>query len=312
MMNSVFDDFKNAWHKPNNGLAQIIIINISVFVATWVALGILRIAGLPLMEAKNMVFEYIAIPAAFEKFLMRLWTIITYSFTHSLSLFHILFNMLWLYWFGRVFVDFLGSQRLINLYILGALTGGVIYLLFYNLIPYFNNMLDPNRPTVMIGASAAVYAIVTATATYWPNHRFYLFLIGPVKIVYIAVVAIFLSYISLIQDSNVGGNLAHLGGALIGFIYAKQLSKGNELGKWVFSSMQFIKSFFVKSPHIKVSHRQKKSKTSSFSSSKTTSKKSKSDVDQAEIDKILDKISERGYDSLTKEEKEKLFNASNK
>ena len=212
MMNSVFDDFKNAWHKPNNGLAQVIIINVVIYVATWIIIGVLRISGFGIMEAKNMLFDFIALPASFEKFIIRPWTIITYAFTHSFSVFHVLFNMLWLYWFGRVFVDFLGSQRLINLYILGALSGGIIFLLFYNLIPYFNNMMDPNMPTVMVGASAAVYAVVTATATYWPNHKFYLIFLGPVKIVYIAVAAIFLSYISLIQDSNPGGNLAHLGG----------------------------------------------------------------------------------------------------
>ena len=313
MMNSVKNDFTNAWRKPNNGLAQIIIINVSVFVATWIIIGVLRISGFGIVESKNMLFDFIALPAAFEKFIIRPWTIITYAFTHSFSIFHVLFNMLWLYWFGKVFVDFLGSQRLINLYIIGALAGGIIFLLFYNLIPYFNNMMDPNMPTVMVGASAAVYAVVTATATYWPNHKFYLIFLGPVKIVYIAVAAIFLSYISLIQDSNPGGNLAHLAGALMGFVYDKQLSKGNELGKWVFGTMQFVKSFFVRSSHIKVSHRQEKSKKqkSSAGSEKRTPK-SKSDFNQAEIDVILDKISDKGYDSLTKNEKEKLFNASKK
>jgi len=312
-MNSVLDDFKNAWHKPNNGLAQLIIINVAVYVGFWVILTAMLLAGINVNEASNMILDWIAIPASIERFVIRPWTIITYAFMHDSGLFHILFNMLWLYWFGKVFVDFLGSQRLINLYILGALAGGIIYLTFYSLVPLFRNSMDPSSPTIMIGASAAVYAVVAATATYWPNHRFYLIFFGPVKIVYIAVVAIFISYISIIQRDNLGGNIAHLGGALIGFIYAKQLLKGNELGKWVFSSMMFIKSFFVKSPNIKVSHRQKKAKKSSFKSTRSTSSsQTKGDFSQAEIDKILDKISERGYDSLSKEEKEKLFNASKK
>jgi len=312
-MNSVLDDFKNAWHKPNNGLAQLIIINVAVYVGFWVILTAMLLAGINVNEASNMILDWIAIPASIERFVIRPWTIITYAFMHDSGLFHILFNMLWLYWFGKVFVDFLGSQRLINLYILGALAGGIIYLTFYSLVPLFRNSMDPSSPTIMIGASAAVYAVVAATATYWPNHRFYLIFFGPVKIVYIAVVAIFISYISIIQRDNLGGNIAHLGGALIGYIYAKQLLKGNELGKWVFSSMMFIKSFFVKSPNIKVSHRQKKAKKSSFKSTRSTSSsQTKGDFSQAEIDKILDKISERGYDSLSKEEKEKLFNASKK
>ena len=312
MMNSVLDDFKNAWNKPNNGLAQLIIINVVVYIVMWLLLGLLSFTGASLFEAKRMIFNVLAIPAKFSDFIVRPWTIITYAFTHSLSIFHILFNMLWLYWFGRVFVDFLGSQKLINLYILGALAGGIIYLLFYNLIPSMYERMDPNNPTVMIGASAAVYAVVTATATYWPNHRFYLLLLGPVKIVYIAIVAIFISYISIIQENNLGGNLAHLGGALIGFIYARQLQKGNELGVWIFKSMEFIKSFFIRRPNLKVSHRQKKSKPRKSSDRKSSKPTKSTDFDQAEIDKILDKINEKGYDGLTKEEKEKLFNASKK
>ena len=307
-MNSVLDDFKNAWHKPNNGLAQLIIINVGVFVT----LGILAVVSTLSGTEKifDIAYKQFTIPAPINEFITRPWTIITYAFAHSFSnLWHIIMNMLVLYWFGRVFVDFLGSQRLINLYILGAIAGGLTYLLVYNLVPFYSNRI--NMFDGMVGASAAVYAITVATATYWPNHRFYLLFFGPVKISYIAAFVVFISILGSIGP-NAGGNLAHLGGTLIGYIYARQLSKGNELGKWVFKTMQFIKSFFVKSPNIKVSHRQKKSKSSSFSSSKTTTKKSKSDVDQAEIDKILDKISERGYDSLTKEEKEKLFNASNK
>lgn len=303
-MHSIFDDFKNAFRKPNNGLAQLIIINVSVFVG----LGI--IAVISTLTGSEGIFDFaykqFTIPAPIKEFLTRPWTILTYAFAHSFSsLWHILMNMLVLYWFGRVFVDFLGSQKLINLYVIGAIAGGTTYLLAYNLIPWYAeriNMFDG-----MVGASAAVYAITVATATSWPDYRFYLFFIGPVKIVYIAAFVVFISLIGTI-GSNAGGNLAHLGGALIGFIYARQLSKGNELGRWVFKSMELIKSFFVKRPNIKVSHRQSKTKSKKASSST----KSKHKYSQDDIDKILDKISERGYDSLTKEEKEKLFNASKK
>jgi hypothetical protein len=133
---------------------------------------------------------------------------------------------------------------------------------------------------------------------------------GPVKIKYLVGIYLFISFLGSIGP-NAGGNLAHLGGALIGFIYAKQLSKGIEIGTWVFKSMEFIKSFFVKSPTIKVSHRQKRSSSSKSATSSGSSSKN-TNYSQVEIDKILDKISERGYDSLTKDEKEKLFNASKK
>lgn len=306
-MNTILDDFKNAWHKPNNGLIQLIIINIAVFVA----LGILAVFS-SIMGTDGLftfAFKQFTIPAPIGEFLTRPWTIITYAFAHSFNnLWHILMNMLVLYWFGKVFVDFLGSQKLINLYVMGGIAGGVTYLLAYNLIPFYADRIHVFDG--MVGASAAVFAISVATATYWPDHKFFLMFFGPVKIKYLVGIYLFISFLGSV-GANAGGNLAHLGGALVGFIYAKQLSKGIEIGTWVFKSMDFIKSFFVNRPKIKVTHRQKKS--SSNGSRRTSGSSSKhSNYSQAEIDKILDKISERGYDSLSKEEKEKLFNASKK
>lgn len=306
-MNTILDDFKNAWHKPNNGLIQLIIINITVFIVLGILAVFSSIAGTDGLFI--FAFKQFTIPAPIGEFLTRPWTLITYAFAHSFSnLWHILMNMLVLYWFGKVFVDFLGSQKLINLYIMGAIAGGVTYLLAYNLIPFYSeriNMFDG-----MVGASAAVYAISVATATYWPDHRFFLMFIGPVKIKYIVGVYLFVSFLGSV-GANAGGNLAHLGGALIGFVYARQLSKGVEWGTWVFKAMEFVKSFFIKKPKIKVSHRQPKSASSSSRSSSGSTSKNSS-YSQVEIDKILDKISEKGYDSLSKDEKEKLFNASKK
>ena len=306
-MNTILDDFKNAWRKPNNGLSQLIIINVAVFVILGILAVVSSIIGVDTIF--KFAYKQFTIPASFGEFLTRPWTIVTYAFAHSFRTFlHIIMNMLVLYWFGRVFVDFLGSQKLINLYVMGAIAGGASYLLVYNLVPYYTDRIDMFDG--MVGASAAVYAVTVATATYWPEHKFYLLFLGPVKIVYIAAFVIISSLLGTIGP-NAGGNLAHLGGALIGFIYAKQLTKGIEMGTWVFKSMEFIKSFFVRSPTIKVSHRQKKSASSK--STKSSSSGSKNTIySQAEIDKILDKISEKGYDSLSKDEKEKLFNASKK
>jgi membrane associated rhomboid family serine protease len=305
MMDSVFEEVKNAWNKPNNGLAQLIIINVTVFVVLGILAVISSIAGVDGIFA--FAYRQFTIPAPFGEFIFRPWTIITYAFAHSfLNLWHIIMNMLVLYWFGRVFVDFFGSQKLINLYILGAIAGGVTYLLAYNLIPFYADRM--NMFSGMVGASAAVFAISVATATYFPDHKFFMLFFGPVKIKYLVGIYIFISFLGSV-GSNAGGNLAHLGGALMGYIYARQMMKGSEMGIWVFRTMEFIQSFFVHKPKIKVSHRQPKSTASAKASSAT---KPKSDFNQDEIDKILDKISERGYDSLTKEEKEKLFNASKK
>lgn len=303
-MNTLLNDFKNAWSKPNNGLIQLIFINIAVFVVLGILAVVSAIFGVDAVFA--IAFKQFTIPAPIGEFLTRPWTIITYAFAHSFSnLWHIIMNMLVLYWFGRVFVDFFGSQKLINLYVLGAIAGGVTYLLAYNLIPFYSERM--HLFDGMVGASAAVYAITVATATYVPDHRFYLLFLGPVKIVYIAAFVIFTSLLGTV-GSNAGGSLAHLGGALIGFIYGRQMLKGVEIGTWVFKVMEFVKSFFVHKPKIKVSHRQKKSHSNA--PKPTTTRSEKSDFNQEEIDKILDKISEGGYDSLTKEEKEKLFKAS--
>jgi len=306
-MHSIFEDFRNAWQKPNNGLAQLIIINVGVFVVLGVLAVFSTLAGTEALF--TFAYKQFTIPAPIGEFITRPWTIITYAFAHSFSnIWHILMNMLVLYWFGRVFVDFLGSQKLINLYILGAIAGGLTYLLAYNIIPFYANRV--NMFDGMVGASAAVYAISVATATFWPDHKFYMLFFGPVKIKYLVGIYLFFSFLGSV-GGNAGGNLAHLGGALMGFIYARQLSKGMDLGGWVFKIMELIKSFFVKSSKIKVSHRQSTSKKTSAKSSPERPV-SKVNYNQSEIDKILDKISESGYDSLSKDEKEKLFNASKK
>ncbi|MCC5929466.1 MAG: rhomboid family intramembrane serine protease [Cyclobacteriaceae bacterium] len=295
-MNSLIDDVKMAWNKPNNGLTQIIIINVVVYVFLGLTAVIATFSGLD--QYFKILYRQFSIPGDFNEFIFKPWTIITYAFSHSLmDFFHILFNMLILYWFGRVFVDYLGSQKMVNLYIMGAIAGAIVYLLAFNLLPHDRIPVG----SYMVGASAAVYAISVAAATLVPDHTFYMLFFGPVRIKYLVGISIFLSLLGSI-GSNAGGNLAHLGGALIGFIYIKQLQSGNEMGVWVFKSMEFVKSFFIPRSPIKVSHKSK--------NTAKTAKKGAGRVDQAEIDLILDKISEKGYDSLTKEEKQKLFNAS--
>jgi hypothetical protein len=206
--------------------------------------------------------------------------------------------MLVLYWFGRVFVEYLGSDKLVALYILGGLAGGISYLLLYNLNPAFFGKAE------MVGASGAIYAIVVGTATLLPNYTFFLLFFGPVRIKYIAIFYVVLSVLYVRQGVNLGGNIAHLGGALIGFIYIKQLQAGVNWGGWVTSTIYWFKDLFKSKPKVKVTYRSEDTRTSK--------KQASGKVPQEEIDAILDKISDRGYESLTKEEKEKLFNASRK
>jgi membrane associated rhomboid family serine protease len=305
----MFDEFKSAFQRYNNAHVQLIIINVVVFLAIAVVVVISQIAKVPVVG--DVVKENFSIHPSFEVFITRPWTLITYFFAHSLAdFFHILFNMLVFYWFGRLFIEYLGSDKLIAVYVLGGLAGGLVYLLMYNTIPFYSEQLaimpevvDRYKFPGMVGASAAVYAVVVAIATLIPDYTFFLLFLGPVRIKYIAAFYVVVSFVGTI-GSNQGGNIAHLGGALIGFIYTKQLQAGVNWGSWITVTLQFFRDLFKPRPKVKVSYRSEK---------KQEPKKSgKPSVSQAELDAILDKISAAGYESLTKDEKEKLFNASKK
>ena len=302
----MFEEFKNAFDRPNSGHTQLIIINVAIFLIMGVLFVFSKISGL---DAVFVTFyDQFSIPPQIFDFLRKPWTIISYSFAHhfnyvhaSVDILHILFNMLFLYWFGKLFIEYLGSDKLIALYLLGALSAGVCYLLVFNTIPYFKNQADfPG----MVGASGAVYAIMVATATLVPNYTFYLLLFGPIKIKYIAGFYIVLSFLGSV-GTNAGGNIAHLGGALMGFIYIKQLQAGVNWGGWITSTLEWFKDLFKPKAKVKVTYRK-------YDTSNGKKNATVSGISQKEIDEILDKISDGGYESLTKEEKEKLFKASKK
>jgi membrane associated rhomboid family serine protease len=298
---SILDELKMVWKKPDNALVQIIIINVAVFIIINILRVIFSISGKS--EVYNLILYQIALPSDITSFLFKPWTIITYFFTHE-RFFHILFNMLFFYWFGKIIYEFLGSNKLINLYIMGGLLGGMLFMLIYNLVPYFHDRVEGS---ILIGASAGVFAVVVGAATHVPNYTVFLLFLGPVRIKYIAIFYVVLSFIN-IDGTNAGGELSHLGGAIIGFFYVQQLRNGNDFGQPIITFLNFIKSLFKPIPKVKVSYKAKNKKTSD----KKTKASEDSGVSQAEIDAILDKISEGGYESLTKQEKQKLFDASNK
>ncbi|HEY8402259.1 MAG TPA: rhomboid family intramembrane serine protease [Cytophagaceae bacterium] len=293
-MNNLFDELKDQFKKQDNGLVKLILINVIVFLI----INIIYVFS-EIFNTRSFFYfieNILYIPAPIQEFIRKPWTIVTYAFSHQ-NILHILFNMLFLYWFGKLIHEYLGNRRLINLYILGALSGAILYLLLFNLVPYYIQRAEISGG--MLGASAAVYAIVVAAATLLPHHRFFLIFIGPVKIAYIAAFFIVMSFIGSV-DANAGGNIAHLGGAFMGFIFIKQLQRGRDLGKPLTAIAEFISRLFTRRSTIKVSYRGDK-KSSSNAMPK-----------QEEIDAILDKISRSGYESLTKEEKQKLFRASQK
>lgn len=296
----LFDDFKNAWSRPNNGLAQLIMINVIVFVTLIIFRVVLVISDNA--DIYDAIMRQLMLPASIDRFIVKPWTLITYFFTHE-GFFHIIFNMLFLYWFGKIIVEYLGDQRAISMYVVGGIVGGLFYILIYNLIPFYHDRI---AGSLMLGASAGVYAIVVGAATFMPNYTFFLLFLGPVKIKYIAIFYVILSFSQTI-GSNAGGELAHLGGALMGFVFIRQLQRGTDIGTPVVSVMEWFKSLFRPRPKIRVTH-----KSTRFTGTKKNSSAKSARTEQDEIDAILDKISQSGYESLTKEEKQKLFNASKK
>lgn len=287
MANFIIEDFKNEWRKKDNGLIKIILINVILFIGISFIQVIMTISGLS--SFFNIFINKLMLPASFNIFIFQPWSIITYFFLH-LNFMHILWNMLFLFWFGKIIQDNIGNNALISLYVLGGIIGGLLFMAIYNIIPYYGERVPES---LMLGASAGVFSVVVGSATLLPNYSFYLLLIGPVRIKYIALFYVLLSFFD-VAGSNAGGEIAHMGGAIIGYIYIKKLQNGIDIGQGL---INFINLFNNK----QVSEVRDEKDTNIFEESS-----------QDEIDKILDKISESGYSSLSKDEKERLFNASKK
>ena len=289
MANFIIEDFKNAWSKDDNGLVKIILINIIVFVVLSILEVFITLSGGGTIF-KTFVNK-LMLPAAFTTFILQPWSLISYFFLH-LSFGHILWNMLFLYWFGKIIHDNIGNNAVISLYVLGGIIGGLSYMALFNIIPFYGDRVSDS---LMLGASAGVFSIVAGSATLLPNYTFYLLFLGPVKIKYIALFYILLSFLD-VTVSNAGGEIAHLGGALIGYLFIRQLQNGVNMGEGI----------------IKIINIFNKKSSSKIKQDTPMNDEVKPDISQDEIDKILDKISESGYSSLSKKEKEKLFNASKK
>ena len=289
MANFIIEDFKNAWSKDDNGLVKIILINVIVFVVLSILEVFITLSGGGTIF-KTFVNK-LMLPAAFTTFILQPWSLISYFFLH-LSFGHILWNMLFLYWFGKIIHDNIGNNAVISLYVLGGIIGGLSYMALFNIIPFYGDRVSDS---LMLGASAGVFSIVAGSATLLPNYTFYLLFLGPVRIKYIALFYILLSFLD-VTGSNAGGEIAHLGGALIGYLFIRQLQNGVNMGEGI----------------IKIINIFNKKSSSKIKQDTPMNDEVKPDITQDEIDKILDKISESGYSSLSKKEKEKLFNASKK
>lgn len=276
---------KGLWHdlyvkffKSGSPAMLYIGINVFVFVVASLA-GVVAVFSNQRGWVDFQIQNYLAFPADFDRLPTRFYTLLTYQFFHA-GLFHILFNMLWLYWIGQIFLDFLKPRQFHFVYLSGGILGALSFLLLFNVVPAFSA-----QDATIIGSSASVMAILAATTTLVPDYSFRLLLLGEVKLKYLALVYVFLDILGTAGD-NAGGSIAHLGGALVGFIFVKLLQSGTD---W--------STLFKRKPKLKVVRNK-------------ASKKSDVFVNQKDIDAILDKISKSGYDQLSKEEKETLFKAS--
>lgn len=301
---SIWDDLKFEFQKGNI-ITRLIFANVAVFLFLNLTILILKIfVGHP--EWAAMVTKQFMLPADLGKFITRPWTLLTHMFAH-IGLFHILFNMLWLYWLGRILSEYLGQRKILPLYILGALAGGLFYMLLFNVLPYFQQSVSTAEA---LGASAGVMAIVVATATLLPDYRIHLIFLGAVKLKWIALVAVVLDILGM-GGGNAGGSIAHLGGAGFGYLFIKQLQSGQDWSKGVNAVIDTVIGWFVrpKGPRVHYTNTEKVK-----SRKQRRSRHSQQQTDNADkqkrLDEILDKISRSGYDGLTKEEKDFLFHFS--
>lgn len=290
---NILDDLK-LQYKIGGSAQKLLYWNVGLFAIPYVVFAVLSLFGI------NINFlRYVSLSSNPVDLLWKPWSIITYAFFHS-GFLHLLFNMLVLNFSSRLFLTYFTQKQFLNLYFTGTIFAGIIYIISYYLFPSLSSV-----DVSLVGASGAIMAILFAVATYSPLMEVRLLLIGNVKLWHIAFFLIVIDLIQLPLE-NTGGHLAHLAGALFGYIYIKQLQRGNDIGSWFSFLMDKLVNLFSRkeSTPFKKVHRNYMSKPE-----KAVSKIVTKDKTQQQIDEILDKISQSGYDSLTKEEKEFLFKA---
>ena len=282
-MRSIWTDIKNIIQQPGQGLLKIIIANGAIFIALMIVRVGLLIAGKS--ELFDAFFAQVSLPSSLNLILQRPWSLLTYFFLH-IEVFHLVFNMMFLYWFGIIIQDFIGNKRLVQLFFYGGLAGAAAFIIAMNTVSFFIE----KGPNFMNGASAGVFAVVVAAATIRPNYEVRLLLLGQVQIKYISAFYVLWSFIET-TGSNAGGNIAHLGGAILGFIFAKNFLAA--------SRPQAIFEIKIK-------------EFAQVVNQKIQPRKEPETVPEEELNSILDKISQSGYDSLTDYEQKRLFKASQK
>ena len=286
-MTSLNQDIKNKLQRLNS-FEKIIIVNIVVFL----------IGKLLHAFANGMSLDWIELPRDIFDFISQPWSLITYGFLHY-DFIHLFFNAIVLYFVAQILENLFRTKMTLNIFFLGIIAGGLAFLLVYNILP--NTVLSP--ATALVGASAGVRALLIFLCAYMPEKEMRFFTFN-IKLWYLGVAMITFDVLGLF-GANSGGNIAHLGGALLGYVYANKLSKGHDIGTGFEKFMDTLVSWFSKSKkgNLKTVHKKQKDFAGHTKQEFTEFNK------QKQIDIILDKISKSGYESLTKAEKEFLFKA---
>ncbi len=292
------DEILTLW-RTGGMLVRLIFLNIAVFVALRLVDLVFFLFGAPGPD----LLPWLVSTSDPSGLLRRPWTAVTYMFTHW-DLFHLVFNMLVLYYIGRLFMDLLGPKRLLGNYVLGGLMGLGLYALAYNFLPAFQRFA---QGSTILGASAAVMGVFIGIAAYRPDMRIHLLLFGAVQLKWLALIYVVIDLVSIRHGGNSGGHIAHLGGALYGYLAARQLARGNDWSLRFVELLERLARPLRRStgPRMRVAKRP----TRNVHERDAEFNARKADM-QRRVDAILDKISRSGYDSLTKEEKDLLFKAS--
>ncbi len=293
--NTLWHELKQTLLRKDRIVTQLIAINAIVFLAINLLQLAFWLSGNGL--ATYYYADYLGVPSDLSLLWRQPWTLITSLFTQG-EVMHLLFNMLVLYWFGNILTEFLGNRKILPLYVAGGLCGVILFIISYQIFPVFAASVADARAW---GASASVMAIMIAAATLVPDYRLMLMFFGLVRIKWIALFTLLLDLVS-IPSFNAGGHIAHLGGALFGFVFIRQLQQGRDLSTGISWCIDRVTNLFSAKPSLKVTYRTKEKKGRKASDKSTQSLSS-----QEKLDNILDKIAASGYESLTKEEKEFLF-----
>ena len=298
-MANIIDEIKQSFNKGNY-LTRLIYINAGIFLVVKLLSVIFTLLGI-----SNIWISYLELPAFLQTLLKQPWSIITYMFMHH-DFIHLIFNLLTLYWFGKMFIGYFSQKQLVGLYFLGGIGGALFYMLAYNFVPSLSSHLFLSY---LIGASASVMAIIFALVRYIPDEEVHLALIGPVKLKYLGIAMLVLDVIGT-TSINAGGSIAHIGGAVTGYFFAQLIiNSGKDITEPINRVIGWVNDLFKQNKKPKFTVHRNTSKTDEEWNMENKNRKRENNE---EIDRILEKIKKSGYANLSDEEKKRLFDLSNK